>query len=102
MSRLVGGDNTSTGVESALTRGELAMLGSWSMKAGVSACPIGCKGVRGDETKFAAAGERRQTAPALQSRRPEGAPPEVTRLAFSSLRCSTGEGSILTFGLKIN
>ena len=76
------------------------MLGSWSI---VSACPEeDCKGVRGDETKLAAAGERRQTAPALQSRRPEGAPPEVTRLAFSSLKCSTGKGSILTFGLKIN
>ena len=76
------------------------MLGSWSI---VSACPEeDCKGVRGDETKLAAAGERRQTAPALQSRRPEGAPPEVTRLAFSSLKCSTGKGSILTFSLKIN
>ena len=99
---MVGGDNTSTGVESALSRGEPAMLGSWSMKAGVTACPEGCKGISGEETKLGAAGERRQTAPLLQSRRPEGAPPdEVTLLAFSSLRCSTGEGSILTSDLKI-
>ena len=99
----MGGDNTSTGVDSALTRGELAMLGSWSMKAGEAACPEGCEGISGDETKLAAAGERRQTATLLQSRRPEGAPPdEVPLLAFSSLRCSTGdEGSILTLSLKI-
>ena len=93
---MVGGDNTSTGVESALTRGELAMLGSWSMKAGAVASPEGCEGVSGDDTKLVAAGERRQTAaPLLQSRRPVEAPPdEVALLAFSSLRCSTGEGSI--------
>ena len=107
---MVGGDSTSTGVKSALTRGELAVLDSWFVKAGVPACPgegwVCRRGVRGEDTKLAAAGERWQTAPLLQSRRPEGAPPEVILLAFSSgvasLRCSTGEDSIPNFGLEIN
>ena len=57
----------------------------------------------GEDTKVAAAGERWKAAPALQSKRAEEEPPAVvlTLLAFSSLKCSTGERSILTFRSEI-
>ena len=58
----------------------------------------------GEDTKVAAAGERWKAAPALQSKRSEEDPPAVavlTLLAFSSLKCSTGERSILTFRSEI-